>query len=96
MPRPSKLNFSVVGFDFQQMEDMEKELKKLREELKKNSSSQSTNSKTLREKSKVRGSGKLVAMTTGDRAHRVQHPAQPHSASVWPMPASAAAHHGRK
>ncbi|ERE83952.1 forkhead-associated domain-containing protein 1 [Cricetulus griseus] len=36
-----------------QMEDMEKELKKLREELKKNSSSQSTNSKTLREKSKV-------------------------------------------
>ncbi|XP_055467422.1 forkhead-associated domain-containing protein 1 [Psammomys obesus] len=36
-----------------QMQDMEKEVKKLREELKKNYTSQNTISKTLREKSKV-------------------------------------------
>lgn len=62
------------------MQDMEKEVKKLREELKKNSSNQNTISK-LRERSKVRGSGKLASPV----------PLHPHSVPVWPMLASAAA-----
>lgn len=81
MPRLGKLDFSAVEFYFQQMEDMEKEVKKLREELKKNCSNQNTISKTMRERSKVRGSGKF--------ASRV--PLHPHSVPVWPMLASAAA-----
>lgn len=42
-----------------QMQDMEKEVRKLREELKKNYMGQNIISKTLREKNKVRASRKL-------------------------------------
>lgn len=77
MPHLVKLNFSVVEFYLQQMQDMEKEVKKLREELKKNCPNQNTISKTLREKSKVRGSGKLASLTRGGGALRVQRPAPP-------------------
>lgn len=38
------------------MQEMEKELRKLKEELKKNYTSQNITSKTLREKNKVRAS----------------------------------------
>lgn len=81
MPRLGKLDFPAVEFYFQQMEDMEKEVKKLREELKKNCSNQNTISKTMRERSKVRGSGKFASPV----------PLHPHSVPVWPMLVSAAA-----
>lgn len=49
----------LLFFFFKQMQDMEKEVRKLREELKKNYMGQNIISKTLREKNKVRASRKL-------------------------------------
>lgn len=51
---PSGKLRSLLSKLFQQIQDMEKEMKTLREELKKSSTEQSVISKTLREKSKVR------------------------------------------
>lgn len=48
-----KVDFLLLKL-FQQIQDMEKEMKKLREELKKSCTEQNMISKTLREKSKVR------------------------------------------
>lgn len=58
------------------MQDMEKEVKKLREELKKNYTGQNVISKTLREKNKVRASRKLACVHDHRRqALPVQRPA---------------------
>lgn len=59
---------------FQQIQDMEKEMKKLRAELRKSCTEQSVISRTLREKSKVR---------SGRQAQRAVWAVAPHS--KWPM-----------
>lgn len=64
-----EVDFPVVGTLFQQIHDMEKEMKKLREELKRSSTEQSLISKTLREKSKVWRGQVGLATTLGQALH---------------------------
>lgn len=73
---------------------MEKEIKKLREELKKSCSEQSTISRTLREKSKVGGARSVAP---GDPAAAASQESWPLSAATpcgqgWYLPADKVVH----
>lgn len=61
---------------------MEKEMKKLREELKKSSTEQNVISKTLREKSKVR-QGQCGPVPALGQALYTHHLHESHNDSVW-------------